>query len=322
MKSSGWKDLKRFYSLETSQKFLFQQYEKRNIQEANQQAYKNCERFIYFLKHGHTFYDQAASAPLELKPILLFYGMAQLLKACLLTVDPDYPSQTSVLAHGVTSRKRKKQHYRFSEDEVKIQRNGLCMHVLKHLFHLNGLEDERFTMINLLSKIPEMGHILEFQKQPATLVKVEQANGILIQDHIPLLYNMSAERFIEYFEFHTTWKLKQREAKKLTFDVFSEENPALATHLHYDLEMNQWFIPATRDAFLGIPEIISHYLLMYNLSMIARYETEWWYELLSQYISDDYVMIERYMEIAEDKFPAYIMMLLEENTKKTSSDWN
>ncbi|WP_312609335.1 YaaC family protein, partial [Mammaliicoccus sciuri] len=60
MKSSGWKDLKRFYSLETSQKFLFQQYEKRNIQDANQQAYKNCERFIYFLKHGHTFYEQAA----------------------------------------------------------------------------------------------------------------------------------------------------------------------------------------------------------------------------------------------------------------------
>ena len=66
---------------------------------------------------------------------------------------------------------------------------------------------------------------------------------------------------------------------------------------------------------LGIPEIINHYLLMYNLSMIARYETEWWYELLSQYISDDYVMIERYMEIAEDKFPAYIMMLLEETQK-------
>ncbi|WP_217609182.1 YaaC family protein, partial [Bacillus sp. GbtcB10] len=85
-----------------------------------------------------------------------------------------------------------------------------------------GLEDERFTMINLLSKIPEMGHILELQKQPSTLVKVEQANGMLIQDHIPLHYNMSAERFIEYFELHTTWKLKQREAKKLTFDVFSE----------------------------------------------------------------------------------------------------
>ena len=248
--------------------------------------------------------------------------MAQLLKACLLTVDPHYPSQTSVLAHGVTSRKRKKQHYRFSEDEVKIQRNGLCMHVLKHLFHLNGLEDERFTMIHLLSKIPEMSHILEFQKQPSTLVKVEKANGMMIKDHIPLLYNMSDERFIEYFEFHTSWKLKEREAKRLAFDVSFEENPALATHLHYDLEMDQWFIPSSRDSFLGVPEIISHYLLMYNLSMIARYETEWWYELLSQYISDDYVMIERYMEIAEEKFPAYIMMLLEEKTKKTSSVWN
>ncbi|WP_326850925.1 YaaC family protein, partial [Bacillus haynesii] len=107
---------------------------------------------FFFLKHAEAFYKQAKIATLEIKPILLFYGMAQLLKACLLTTDPSYPSHTSVLAHGVTTRKRKKQNYRFYEDEVKIQRNGLCMHVIRSLFQLSGLEDERFNMKQLLAK--------------------------------------------------------------------------------------------------------------------------------------------------------------------------
>ncbi len=84
-------------------------------------AFKNSERFIFFIKHAESFYKQASLSPLEIKPILLFYGMSQLLKACLLTTDPSYPSHASVLAHGVTARKRKKQNYSFRDDEVKVQ---------------------------------------------------------------------------------------------------------------------------------------------------------------------------------------------------------
>ncbi len=59
------------------------------------------------------YYDQFSKAPLALKPLLLYYGYVQLLKAILLTVDPIYPQSSSVLAHGVSTRKRKKQHYSF-----------------------------------------------------------------------------------------------------------------------------------------------------------------------------------------------------------------
>ncbi len=57
--------------------------------------------------------------------MLLFYGMSQLFKACLLTIDPNYPESTTVLAHGVTTRKRKKQGYQFLEDEVKVQKKWI-----------------------------------------------------------------------------------------------------------------------------------------------------------------------------------------------------
>ena len=45
-----------------------------------------------------------------------------------------------------------------------------------------------------------------------------------------------------------------------------------------------------------LPELISHYLLLYNLSMIARYETEWWSELFKTIPNDDYPTIIQFLK--------------------------
>ncbi|MDO7485550.1 YaaC family protein [Peribacillus frigoritolerans] len=86
---------------------------KKKIAEADIKSYDNCYPFIYHLEHAKTYYNQAAIAPLSIQPILTFYGFAQLLKACLLTIDPNYPESTSMLAHGVTTRKRKSNNMNF-----------------------------------------------------------------------------------------------------------------------------------------------------------------------------------------------------------------
>lgn len=80
-----WKDLALFYSVESTQKFLEKVYVLNGADEAKQNSFKNSERFIFFLKHAESFYKQASCSPLEIKPILLFYGMSQLIKACLIT---------------------------------------------------------------------------------------------------------------------------------------------------------------------------------------------------------------------------------------------
>lgn len=86
---------------------------------------------MYFLEHGKLYYHQAINAPMSIQPILLFYGLVHLIKACLLTIDPNYPNSTSVLAHGVSTRKLKKQQYLFFQDEVKIQKMDFSLIWLK-----------------------------------------------------------------------------------------------------------------------------------------------------------------------------------------------
>ena len=49
-----------------------------------------------------------------------------------------------------------------------------------------------------------------------------------------------------------------------------------------------------------------HYLLLYNLSMIARYETEWWSELTKMMPNKDYPFIKTFLDITLQKSPFLI----------------
>ncbi|MFE5311346.1 YaaC family protein, partial [Isoptericola sp. NPDC056605] len=86
--------------------------------------------------------------------------------------------------------------------------------------------------------------------------------------------------------------------------------PWTSTSLLFDMEKNQYYIPSQREQFLRLPEMTIHYLILYNVGMIARYETEWWYELLTQHISDDYVLIQQFLLVSEKKFPKYASQFL------------
>ncbi|MEW4973582.1 YaaC family protein [Bacillus stercoris] len=307
-----WKDLALFYSVESTQKFLEKVYVSNGIDDAKKNSFKNSERFIYFLKHAESFYKQAAYSPLEIKPILLFYGMAQLIKACLITRDPHYPSHTSVLAHGVTTRKRKKQNYCFSDDEVKIQRNGLCVHFMKHLFGQSDVVDERYTMKKLLMGVPELSDIFYFQQKERFMTKVEKdKNKIFVPEEVVIDYKMSDSRFVEYMSHHFQWSFAKKNEHGLLFEISPQDKePWTSTSLLFDMEKNQYYIPSQREQFLRLPEMTIHYLILYNVGMIARYETEWWYELLTQHISDDYVLIQQFLLVTEKKFPKYASQFL------------
>ncbi len=101
---------------------------------------------MYHLQHGQLYFEQAANSPLTLRPVLLFYGASQLLKATVLARSPAYPEASSVLAHGVSTRKRKKTGYQFLHDEVKIQKHGFFGYFLDELFHVKHMAGTKYQM--------------------------------------------------------------------------------------------------------------------------------------------------------------------------------
>jgi hypothetical protein len=312
LSSFQWSLFSMFFSASTTQSYLKNCYEKIAVENAEQKSYENCYPFIYYLEHGKVYYEQAKISPLIIQPILLFYGLVHLLKACILTVDPNYPETTSVLAHGVSTRKRKKQQYHFFQDEVKFQKTGLFPFIAEKLFHMKQLEGDKISMDHLLKQIPELDYLVYQLEKKQIFAEVEKEhNEFFIPKKVLDYFHMTENRFVDFFTSKTVEQYSFVRCDD-SFIIFEKDEKKSYdfTPLKYNLTKNAFSLPLTREVGLELHELLVHYLLLYNLSMIARYETEWWSELVKTMPNKDYPFIETFLQITLEKGPFLVYQFL------------
>ncbi|MGI8313964.1 YaaC family protein [Halobacillus mangrovi] len=218
--------------------FLSACYEKIEHPKADHHAFHNAERFMYGLNMGSDYWTTAERTPLSVQPLLYYYGLNHYLKSLILTVDPGYPATAKVLAHGLSTRKRKKQHYRFLEDDVRIQPHGLFPYASQHLFSFSSSK-EKISMDELLYPLEPMGSMYQFKPEK--------------------------ERAIE----------------------------------------EKW------------PPLLAYFAVLYNLSMLVRYEGEWWGEMQQMRDREDYVFIVQFLQAASEQIPELISDWLKQQFSST-----
>ncbi|WP_246946173.1 YaaC family protein [Bacillus pinisoli] len=307
-----WQSYTPFHSAANVQEYLCKVYTFQNIEEPEKKSYQNCYPFIYYLDHGKSYYQLSRQAPPSIKPVLLFYGMTQLLKACLLSVDPEYPESTSVLAHGVSTRKRKKQSYDFLKDEVKIQKNGLFSHFSQKMFHVEHLDGEKIAMNSLFRRIPELNPLFKFSYGESVSLQIDRESELSysITDKFLDYFHMTEERFISFL-IGTIKDVQEviydNNQKKFIFTLQSKDlTPINSYPFYYQYIDHTYFLSTQRDSTTYFPEIMVHYLLLYNLSMISRYETEWWSELLQNASTKDLPFIQQFISTTTTKIPTLL----------------
>lgn len=304
--------------METAQHFLAHCYKPLNL-ESDTKSYENANALFYFINQGITYYEQGKSGPLSIRPVLFFYGMTHFIKACLLTIRPYYPESTAVLAHGVSTRKRKKQNYSFLQDEVKIQQNGLLTYMAKHLFKMENWNKDRFIMRWLFEQIPELNSIFEWQYKKKASIKVGESSTKQLQipsflcDEVHLTQRRVLQELQSFFQ---DSKVVLEDSQGHMQIYLDKSLSIFESHPFKKNEENQAiYLPMNRTHWYAFHEVIAHYLLLYNLSMICRYETEWWGELIHTSFSEDIVWIESFLEITSWKFPLWVNKWLLEKRK-------
>jgi hypothetical protein len=306
---TGWKSYASFFSADYCQRYLYNKYKKQNLDNPEQKSYENCYAFLYFLEHGQIYYEQAEKSPLILKPILLFYGFVHLIKACILSADPNYPESTSVLAHGVSTRKRKKQNYQFFQDEVKFQKNGLFPFISEKLFQMKHLEGDKASMDVLLQLVPELDDLFALIEGKNTFIQINtHQDHMAVPESILDHYHMTEARFKEFIASKSSNQI-EFSGVGLQFQL-PLKSQSLCSPIKYNLETDSYVLPLKKDEFFLFPELMIHYLLLYNLSMIARYETEWWSELTKMMPNKDYPFIKSFLDITQQKGPYLVYQYL------------
>jgi len=309
-----WNQISKYFSVTYSRKFLQERYKRLDIAHADKLAYKNCYPFIYYLEHGRKYFEQANTALKEILPILLFYGTIQLMKAVLLTVDPFYPNSSQVLAHGVSTRKRKKNAYLFLFDEVKLQKNGLFLYSLKKIFSIKEIPGQKYKMRQLLLQIPELHALFYSLENKPVSYKLSRDcdNNLRISEKILDEYHLTLSSFQHYFckiIGQENCHIFQKKNELIIKNGILHPNIQKKAPILFDSEKKMYLL-ADRGNFCTLPELMSHYLILYNLSMICRYETEWWGELFHHYPETDYPFIESFLNLSIDKTPQLILDVL------------
>ncbi len=307
-----WDEFTYISSAETSQTFLLSKYEGKLIENPKTKSFDNCYPFIYYLEQGKSFFNQVSQSPINIKPILLFYGFVFLIKACILTVEPEYPTSTSVLAHGVSTRKKKKANFQYLMDEVKIQKNGLFPHFSSLLFNMQNLEGEKITIKRLFMEVPEMAPFLnKWEKQKVRISLLKEEEKWRIPDDILDCYKMTKERFSKYILDKTKRKTIVDIDQNRLYVIFPEKPRSKEfIPFRYNLQDQSYSISIIKDDVSFFYEMMIHYLILYHLSMIARYEVEWWAELINQRHGIEYPLIIHYLNIVEKKAPFLISQYL------------
>ncbi|WP_134685318.1 YaaC family protein [Brevibacillus migulae] len=319
----AWEILRFLETEPTAREYLANSYESRGIEHPNRHAFSQCTRFVYTWRQARSYYEAATHADLLIRPLLLFYGCMQMIKGCILAIDPSYPSNSRMLQHGVTTRKMKKSPYRLLDDEVRPQKEGLFAHAAQ-LFKLFPLR-ERYKTDHLFASLAEMTPDYEriVGASPWLPITQKEKGSVLVfpasaQSQGPLAY--SADTLCGYLN-------RLAPPDSVAFEVLDRDQitgqsfrlqgslDQLAKHSLFSMTRHgDLYFWNGSESDLPLPKWATHYLLLYLLGILCRYETEWWGELVLSHTLSELILIERFLQLHSEQFPALICTQLSANS--------
>ncbi|WP_202081401.1 YaaC family protein [Caldalkalibacillus salinus] len=285
--------------------------------EASKMATLNTNKFIYFLKQGVAYLQSARNSEFIVRPLLQYYGMTSLMKALILKHDPYYPRKTSVLQHGITTRKKKKSHYRFTEDEIKVQKHGL-LPLFSQVVTRDPLPlHSKHTVIDLIATIPELRdsyYLLykELTLLPISLKQINSSTWEVAFDQSDAGEVPPFNQLLSLFSlgFQEGDSILSTDEKNASFTFFCHQVGEQHSHkqIFFDMKGNAYFF--LRHPLTVTDEIAIFNMLSYLLGMLCRYDTELWGELIFSFGSDEVYLIHELLQVCLRKFPNLVLNLL------------
>lgn len=273
--------------------------------EAKKLAYRNVHAFTSYIKQGMALFQTAKNSDFWSSSLLIYYGMMSLLKAISLSIDANYPHSTSLLQHGLTSPKRKKEPYRFFHDEVRVQKNGFFPYLCQ-LFSHPVPTGERFKLELLCAFIPDLQVMLQQLHKKTYWWKVVYLDGKLI---CPLTIVdqlcISVDSFVRRLNQKNSalcFSIQSVSNEYFTLEVNEPEKILQHPWLKQDGDRSFYLWDQLNSTVDPLPEILAYYALFFSLSMLCRYDPPVWYELHND-IEKEQLIIQTLVDLSLKKFP-------------------
>jgi hypothetical protein len=256
------------------------------------------------MQAAREYYRAAQNVSPLTRPLLIYYGMVNLAKVLHIASKGEAPEGKK---HGLKT--VKPWNLILAELSVKIKQYG----IFPEFYHCYSNEDihaASFSLKQLFSQVPELKIAFEtvYKEKSLSLKVIRVRHGISIVDSELKKYEKLEEsirkipevalRFhkdIQMFENHAVLFLVNRETRNPLIRALSGEEFLVLPILH------------TNGTCVVLPELSTHFLIMFMLGMTARYHPKIWADAIKGQESGDIYIIQNFLDVTARKFPNLIL---------------
>ena len=306
-KQSLWLELSFFESDGNARQFLSKRFPRKYTKPTT--LTNAAQQLSYAIKQAKEFYTAASYMSSITSPLMYFYGMSNLAKALMVACQGQVVMSSS---HGLQRASPNITSATIDTYTVKVLGQGTFHNFYKCYSSAKHLKDTSWNLKELLSVIPELRYSFEE-------VYSEKSNVVDVVRRIhrdrSLAY-ISDKRFSQNPTNIAILIPKLHERYLLPPQVLPDGGLILYEKMGASEDITirsvlgeRYFILAIKKGanYLWLPELSSHYVLMFILSMLVRYDSQAWGECLTKRLSSIPHIIEQFLEVSARKFPNLVL---------------
>lgn len=279
-----------------------------------QQLYATAAQASACVRQARLYTKNTAQVDVFTQPLLAYYALLNWYKSLLYLFDLTYPSSTSVLQHGISIRRSKRSAYQLPAESVYFYKEG----VLQSAAGLSGVSLPRRVMLGdalgLLSSLHNLTATIYPSYQHLFPVMQAQEDGLVFVDRrAPSRRGLTVHEWLRGFNNAFPSSTKQAPGVIEDFPVVDVQSPPGWLRLprfHVD---HPWVVRRSNQLWIAddlpLPEWVLHFITLYCLSSIVRYNPLEWSDISRWHNETDALFVEAYLAQSVDFIDSAVQSL-------------
>jgi hypothetical protein len=266
----------------------------------------NLARNLAFtMRTAREYYEAADRTTILTQPLLVFYGMTALAKTLFMSTHGKKSPSTK---HGL--QKVKEWTGAFAELSVDISKDGTFPQ-FHGCYSKENFYKLTFSMKELMSLVPEVKVEFEtvYNEKSRAVRILKNGRSVHVVDSELNRYVDLAKQIFSIPGVNETYLPHAQEIGNKLILHYSGINPQAKDPAMRAVTGEEYLVlPLNRNGNnVSVPEMSIHFLIMYLLGMLSRYQPEEWGEIIKGEETGEIYIVRKFLETTTRKFPNLVL---------------
>jgi hypothetical protein len=264
------------------------------------QLYESAAKVAASARQAAAYEASSNHVALTIQPLLRYYTVLHWMKTLLFVKDLSFPSSSSVLQHGISVRRSKRHPYRWPYETAYVYKDGVLQSVCA-LACPNIRLPSRFVVGDLLGTLPHIARHLSsvYERFQHVYIIQSAGNDAPGSEYVARKIASNADLTVDQ------WRSKYLEVipgfarAAETTEALSQDHPPSLVRLPAPSHGHPWTVSDGSRRYMlddsWYPQWICHFVLLYTLSALSRYNPVEWSDVVTWNNEPDAFFVREYL---------------------------